>query len=293
MGRNKKTSYGLEHIDELLVKLGQSKTELLAKASKREKIWCLYIQQTNGRLKDEAIISDTLVNTLLGLGNVEIIDGRVKLTRAGRVALKRKMTNSGDCLGQHQIRKLEQVEIGGTNRLATVNLSESPLAWLFTRKGKNGLPYIEEYQFASGEKLRTDYEMGAMHPKQTFNWDAFGNPRQKANKDTFQGLTISERAMSARKRVHEAIQAVGPELSGILIDVCCYFKGLEETEKQNGWPKRSGKIILRMALTRLARHYGFLGEEKNTANHSKKISHWGEADYRPSIDNWITDADDR
>ena len=84
------------------------------------------------------------------------------------------------------------------------------------------------------------------------------------------------------ERVRLALKAVGPELCGILIDVCCHLKGLEEAERSAGWPQRSGKVVLQLALTRLARHYGILPAEDEPRR--SPVRHWGAPDYRPSID---------
>ena len=67
---------------------------------------------------------------------------------------------------------------------------------------------------------------------------------------------MSDQALASRQRVLQALDAVGPELASILIDVCCHLLGLTEAEKNHGWPQRSGKVILQIALTRLARYYG-------------------------------------
>ena len=198
----------------------------------------------------------------LSFGHIKKNGEHFSLTAAGRVALRRQVTNDGDCLGQHQQRQLKKVDIGATQRLATVNLNESPLGWLYTRKDKAGRPFLELYQFESGERLRADFERGCMCQKITADWEAFAAPRNKATARDISGLSATDHAMLARQNVLNAIQAVGPELSGILIDVCCNQTGIEDAEKKNGWPKRSGKIILRIALTRLARHYGLLAKPR-------------------------------
>jgi Domain of unknown function (DUF6456) len=77
--------------------------------------------------------------------------------------------------------------------------------------------------------------------------------------------------------------ARGAETSGILVDICCELKGLEDAEKANGWPQRAGKVVLQIALTRLAKHYGLIAENK-PERRRRAMRHWGEPDYRPSLD---------
>ena len=92
-------------------------------------------------------------------------------------------------------------------------------------------------------------------------------------------------AAAAAERVRRALSSVGPELSGVLIDVCCHLKGLEEAERAAGWPQRSAKIVLQLALTRLARHYGLeTHPSPNTGGARGAVRHWGSVDYRPQID---------
>ena len=57
------------------------------------------------------------------------------------------------------------------------------------------------------------------------------------------------------KGVEAALADLGPGLSDVVTRCCCYLEGLETTEKRLGWSARSGKIVLRIALMRLQKHY--------------------------------------
>ena len=61
-------------------------------------------------------------------------------------------------------------------------------------------------------------------------------------------------------RVGAALRNLGPGLGDVALRVCCFLEGLETAEKRMGWSARSGKVVLRIALQRLKRHYDDLGE---------------------------------
>jgi hypothetical protein len=205
-----------------------------------------------------------------------------RLSRAGAAWLKRKLSGTGDFQAQHQSRSARIIEIGGVKRPAMVNDAESPLAWLASRKDKTGAPLLAPHQLEAGERLRSDYQFAGLTARVTSSW----SPAAHCNKSDGgqnEAASLQDNVMAARQRVVRALAAVGPELCGVLVDVCCHLKGLEEAEKSEGWPQRSGKVILQIALNRLARHYGLISGDEMGARLRRKLVHWGAEDYRPRI----------
>lgn len=134
----------------------------------------------------------------------------------------------------------------GAVRSVKVNLAESPLTWLHARG------HLNDRQFGAGERLRADWERAELAPSVTMRWDpvriAGGEP----------GLTAGERQLAARRRFDGAIAAAGPGLSDILWRVVCAGEGVPAAEKALAWPARSGKLVLELALDRVAGFYGML-----------------------------------
>jgi Domain of unknown function (DUF6456) len=186
---------------------------------------------------------------------------------------------------QHQLLRSGEREIEGVRRPVLLNEAESPLGWLKSRKDRNGKSLISEEQFEAGERLRADYWFAHLTQRVTSNWSAAA-PSERARRGAASNpAMLYDKVIAAKERVIRALMAVGPEVSGVLVDICCELKGLEEAEKENGWPARAGKVVLQIALTRLARHYGLIGEETAKSGR-RRLRHWGSADYRPTLDAW-------
>ena len=174
----------------------------------------------------------------------------------------------------------------GAGSAPGVNPAESPLAWLSRRRDKDGKFLLTDAQFQAGERLRADFWFAHMTPRVTASWNPAASGRRERRAAPGAGVELQDHVVAAKERVTRALRAVGPELAGILIDVCCHLKRLEDAERALGWPQRSGKIVLQLALTRLARHYGLLTDDSEICPLRPRIRHWGTTDYRPTADKW-------
>ncbi|MHA3977322.1 DUF6456 domain-containing protein [Halovulum sp. GXIMD14794] len=194
---------------------------------------------------------------------------RYAITDAGRAALKRLLEEERQQRAamqpafaeapspfrtQHQDmgERREMDETGRETRLR-VNLAESPLTMLGRKRDRSGVAYLSPEMVEAGERLREDFELAQMGPRTTQNWEAFLTPRGPLSGP---GRGPAEGPQAARERVQAAMAALGPGLWDVAVRVCCFLEGLEAAEKRLGWSARSGKVVLRIALQRLAMHYG-------------------------------------
>jgi hypothetical protein len=132
-------------------------------------------------------------------------------------------------------------------RSVTINIAESPLGWLFSR----GL--VSRRQYDAGERLRCDWERAQLAPRVTMAWDAAPVARGRGGSAGEPDLTGAQ--LDAKRRFDAAIAAAGPGLSDILCRIVCAGEGMRDAETALGWPARAGKLVLTLALDRVADYY--------------------------------------
>ncbi|WP_336986887.1 DUF6456 domain-containing protein [Altererythrobacter aquiaggeris] len=153
-----------------------------------------------------------------------------------RKLVERELTNDGVRRGAKR---------SSRGRSVTVNLAESPLSWLHARG------YIDGRLYDAGERLRADYERAQLAPCITMKWD----PVRISGQGGDAGLSPTERQIAAKARFGGAMAAAGAGLSDILWRVVCACEGIPDAEKELRWPARSGKLVLKLALDRVAHFY--------------------------------------
>lgn len=173
---------------------------------------------------------------------------------------------------QHRVLVQQPDGEGGTLR---VNLREDPLDMF--RRARAAFFLIGEAELSAGDRLRRDLMLAQSLPQVTANWSRL----VVDGAGYHDGLSVSDRVVAARARVDAAMKAVGPDFSGILMDICGFSKGLEAVEKEHNLPQRAGKVALGYALRALARHYGL--SSAAVGKSGAPMRHWGAEGYRPRM----------
>ncbi|WP_319823795.1 DUF6456 domain-containing protein [Thalassovita sp.] len=198
---------------------------------------------------------------------------RYSITAEGRAALARLMARAESCaqrgFAEAQAGFLpaatgwtgtpDEAEQGGRGTGRTrYSAPDSPLAMLARRRDRDGRPFLTDDLVTAGERLREDFELAQLGPRVTQNWDRFLTGRDLRGASAL--MDMPQGPAAARDRVALALRDLGPGLGDVALRCCCYLEGLESAEKRMGWSARSGKIVLRIALQRLKRHYDGLGQ---------------------------------
>jgi hypothetical protein len=231
------------------------------------------------RLGDGAccVVPAALLAEALMSGLAERAGGAVRLGSPARSYLRRAAAEQEEAfLNQHAAIGDALADVEGTTQRVRLNSQESPLAGLSRLKDRSGGAFLREVAVAAGERLLADFTRGQLQPRVTASWEPRLSGRAKGSRGGMPELTDS--ATAARIAVNRALQAVGPELSGVALDVCCFMKGLETVERERQWPARSAKLMLRTALLALSRHYN-----PEAPSRHRRVEHWGAEGYRPEL----------
>jgi hypothetical protein len=174
-----------------------------------------------------------------------VLAGDHEHCRAGPEArswLRRALAEAEPFAAQHR----QTVPAGDGARL---NLAESPLARLASG---GSAAFLAPHQLEAGERIRRLTERAQLQPRLTMRYtaeaSAGGSPGKAAE--------ISDFAADARRRLNACLSALPADCAGVVFDVCGLLKGLQQVEAERGWPRRSGKLVLRIGLEQVAMFFG-------------------------------------
>ena len=179
-------------------------------------------------------------------------------------------------LDQHRSVVSAEIGHGETRETVSINLTATPLAALSRLKDRTGAAWLPPDAVTAGERLARDFHYGALQPRITQSYEARVGDRTRPGPGA--SADLKDSVVAARLRVASAVDAMGPELSGVALDVCCFEKGLETVERERQWPSRSAKLMLKTALLQLHRHYNPAAPPPSRRSHA-----WGADGYRPEF----------
>lgn len=208
-------------------------------------------------------------------GLIERKKHSLSLSKSGQSYLKRLLNPDMPFIAQHADLNKATIKIDNSNRSVLKNDNECALSRLYSRKDKKGVSWIDHNEYQAGERLRADFEKAQLSPKISAHWGVSVAGKSRSDNSA---NDISDFALDAKIRLEKSIEALGPELSGVALDVCCFLKGLEIVEREKGWPPRSAKLLLKTALSILVRHYGI-----TTGAQVRLNRFWGAENYRPEL----------
>lgn len=129
-----------------------------------------------------------------------------------------------------------------------INLAESPLM----RLASGSDAFLERHHLEAGERVRKLVERAQLQPRLTMDY----SDAPKGGKSQQGGGDLSDMAADARRSLDQIHALLPRDCAGVVFDICGLFKGLQDVERDRGWPRRSAKLVLRIGLEQLAQHYG-------------------------------------
>jgi len=219
------------------------------------------------RSADRLTADAAAVERLIGAGALSGDARRCAANAGTRTWLRRAQLDADAFAAQHR-----DLAPGGDG--ASINLSESPLSRLAAPSG--GQPaFLDRHQVEAGERVRRLVERAQLQPRLTM---AYSASRTAGSRPQAAG-DISDLAADARRDLARIHAVLPRDCAGVVLDVCGLLKGLQEVERDRGWPRRSAKLVLRIGLEQLAQHYG-LGPVARGADSGRERS-WMEEGARP------------
>lgn len=135
---------------------------------------------------------------------------------------------------------------------------------------RDSTPFLLAHHVEAARRLAHTFERARLRQRVTMSYDPT-RTGGRAGGGTAQG-DISASAADARKHLAVLAATMPAECWSVLFDICGLDRGLQEIETERDWPRRGGKLVLRIALSALATHYGLDAEARGREAQGQR--HW-------------------
>jgi len=215
------------------------------------------------------------VTALIGQGILGRRGKQLVCRPEARTWLRRmRATTDNAYADQHRV-------LSASTNAPTINLNESPVARLATGSGRSRDPFLAPHHTEAARRLHNLFEKAQLRRAVTLSYDenrtGSGGSRAPATTD------ISDMAVDARRQLDRVRQVLPRDCAIAVYDVCCLEKGLQQVESEQGWPRRSAKLVLRIGLEQVAAHFGLSHAARGPATAGKRARQWRDHDARPTV----------
>lgn len=129
-----------------------------------------------------------------------------------------------------------------------------------TAARRDTAPFLQAHHAEAARRLARVFERAHLRQRVTMSYD----PTRTGGRNgggPVQG-ELSASAADARKHLADIAALMPADCWAVLFDICGLDRGLQDVEVERDWPRRGGKMVLRIALSHLAAHYGLEAEAR-------------------------------
>lgn len=134
---------------------------------------------------------------------------------------------------------------------------------------RQAAPFLLAHHVEAARRLARIFEKAHLRQRVTMSYD----PTRVGGRSggAVQG-ELSASAADARRHLADLAAVMPADCWSVLFDICGLDRGLQEVEAERDWPRRGGKLVLRIALSWLAAHYGLEAEARG--RDAGRQRHW-------------------
>lgn len=130
--------------------------------------------------------------------------------------------------------------------------------------------FLDRHHIEAASRLARLFEKARLRQRVTMSYDPARVGGRSGSGSAETDLSVS--AADARRKLSDLARTMPAECWSLLFDICGLDLGLQEIEASRDWPRRGGKLVLRIALSSLASQFGL--EAKAEGRDATPQRHW-------------------
>ncbi len=207
------------------------------------------------RRRPEARVSEADARALEADGAIAAAAQGYVITAAGLARLRRESARESEAYLTQHANIVDRAAAAGGLRKARAVAQSSVVHRLASLQSGAGAPWLSSEELSAAQRLRADWEASQAGLVRGSDWSAAPKSGAARGPGAAQEAALAKRC-DARRRMAAALDALSPPLRRVVERVCLREDGLEALEPAEGWPPRSRKLALKLALAQLAAALG-------------------------------------